>query len=210
MLLKYKRVIVIGRDLTLNINFWIAILSAAILLLLIFNVRNSRRFNLFDHWLHHKLLIRKHDGIGWQIIAFINDPKLLVVLDVFLASFLISKNKNLLAFWVLFTLGFTDLIGIFLKKWMRRKRPILHSDLEEGYSFPSGHVLGSTVMALIIWQIFANQLGNRLLLVLAIIWLMVVISRISLKAHFPSDILGATSLAVLCFSIAQQLLFLII
>jgi len=193
----------------LNINFWISLLSALILILLIFNVRNSRRFNLFDHWLHHKL-IRKRDGIGWQIIAFINDPKLLVVLDVFLASFLISNNENLLAFWALFTLGFTDLIGIFLKKWMRRKRPILHSDLEEGYSFPSGHVLGSTVMALIIWRLFAGQLGNRLLWILLAIWLMVVISRISLKAHFPSDIIGATSLAVFCFSISQQLLLMVI
>ena len=193
----------------MNINFWISLLSALILILLIFNVRNSRRFNLFDHWLHHKL-IRMRDGIGWQIIAFINDPKLLVVLDVFLASFLISNNENLLAFWALFTLGFTDLIGIFLKKWMRRKRPILHSDLEDGYSFPSGHVLGSTVMALIIWHLFAGQLGNSLLWVLLIIWLMVVISRISLKAHFPSDIIGATSLAVFCFSISQQLLLMII
>ena len=193
----------------MNINFWISLLSALILILLIFNVRNSRRFNLFDHWLHHKL-IRRCDGIGWQIIAFINDPKLLVVLDVFLASFLISNNENLLAFWALITLGFTDLIGIFLKKWMRRKRPILHSDLEDGYSFPSGHVLGSTVMALIIWHLFAGQLGNSLLWVLLIIWLMVVISRISLKAHFPSDIIGATSLAVFCFSISQQLLLMII
>ena len=93
---------------------------------------------------------------------------------------------------------------------MRRKRPILHSDLEEGYSFPSGHVLGSTVMALIIWRLFAGRLGNRLLWILLAIWLMVVISRISLKAHFPSDIIGATSLAVFCFSISQQILLMVI
>lgn len=98
-------------------------MSALILVLLIFNIRNSRRFNLFDHWLHHKL-VRRHDGFSWQIIAFINDPKLLVVWDICLASFLINEEKNLTAFWVLFTLGFTDLIGLILKKWMHRKRPI--------------------------------------------------------------------------------------
>ena len=34
---------------------------------------------------------------------------------------------------------------------------------------------------------------------------MVIISRLSLKAHYPSDIIGATSLAIVCFSISQQL-----
>lgn len=193
----------------MDIYIWLASLSALILLLLIFNVRNSRRFNLLDHWLHHKL-VRQRDGISWQIVAFINDPKLLVVWDVFLASFLMSKNETLLAFWALFTLGFADFVGIVLKKWMHRKRPIMHSSLEDGYSFPSGHVLGTTIMALIVWRLFADTLGSKLLLILILIWMMVVISRISLKAHFPSDILGATSLAVFCFSICQQFLLLII
>jgi membrane-associated phospholipid phosphatase len=183
-------------------------MSALILVLLIFNIRNSRRFNLFDHWLHHKL-VRRHDGFSWQIIAFINDPKLLVVWDIFLASFLINEEKNLTAFWVLFTLGFTDLIGLILKKWMHRKRPIKHSNLEDGYSFPSGHVLGTTIMVLIIWKIFASEFGNGLLITLTVIWVMVVISRLSLKAHYPSDVIGATSLAVFCFTLSQQIFLLL-
>ena len=39
------------------------------------------------------------------------------------------------------------------------------------------------------------------------LWVTVIISRLSLKAHYPSDIIGATSLAIACFSISQQLLF---
>ncbi|WP_270262321.1 phosphatase PAP2 family protein [Lactobacillus panisapium] len=179
-------------------------MSALILVLLIFNIRNSRRFNLFDHWLHHKL-VRRHDGFSWQIIAFINDPKLLVVWDIFLASFLINKQKDLAALWVLFTLGFTDLSGLLLKKWMHRKRPLMHSSLEDGYSFPSGHVLGTTIMVLIIWELFGTKFGNGLIITLAVIWIMVVISRISLKAHYPSDVIGATSLAVLCFTLSQHI-----
>ncbi|RHW48609.1 phosphatase PAP2 family protein [Lactobacillus bombicola] len=179
-------------------------MSALILVLLIFNVRNSRRFNLFDHWLHHKL-VGQHDGFSWQIITFINDPKLLVVWDIFLASFLINEENNLAALWVLFTLGFTDLSGLLLKKWMHRKRPLMHSSLEDGYSFPSGHVLGTTSMVLIIWKIFGTKFGNGLIITLAVIWIMVVISRISLKAHYPSDVIGATSLAVFCFTLSQQI-----
>lgn len=140
------------------------------------------------------------------MIAFLNDPKLMVVWAVFLASYLLNHNQDVTAFWVLGTLGFTDLIGIALKRTIKRKRPIMHSDLEDGFSFPSGHVLGATTMALIILQVFGQKMGLGLAAALLILWVLVVISRLSLKAHYPSDILGATTLAIVCFSLAQRVL----
>lgn len=185
-------------------NYFVLLLSAAVLLWLIFNIKNSRRFNLFDHWLHHQL-VKRHDGYSWQIIAFINDPKLMVVWDVLLAGLLLNEERNLTALWVLGTLGFADISGIILKKLIRRKRPLLHSDKEDGYSFPSGHVLGATTMGLIVLQLFAKDLGTGFVIAVVAIWAMVIFSRLSLKAHYPSDVLGATSLAIVCFSISQQL-----
>ena len=179
-------------------------LAVAILLLLIFNIKNSRRFNLFDHWLHHQL-VKKHDGYKWQVIAFINDPKLIVVWDVLLAGLLLNEERNLTAIWVLGTLGFADASGIVMKKLIRRRRPIMHSDMENGYSFPSGHVLGATTMGLILLQLFEKEFGLIFIIGIIALWVMVIISRLSLKAHYPSDIVGATSLAVVCFSISQQL-----
>ena len=185
-------------------NYFVLVLSAAVLLWLIFNIKNSRRFNLFDHWLHHQL-VKRHDGYSWQVIAFINDPKLMVVWDVLLAGLLLNEERNLTALWVLGTLGFADISGIILKKLIRRKRPLLHSDKEDGYSFPSGHVLGATTMGLIVLQLFAKDLGIGFVIAVVAIWAMVIFSRLSLKAHYPSDVLGATSLAIVCFSISQQL-----
>ncbi|WP_281828182.1 MULTISPECIES: phosphatase PAP2 family protein [Lactobacillus] len=182
----------------------VSLVSALILLILIFNIKTSRRFNLFDHWLHHKL-VKQRDGFKWQIIAFLNDPKLMVVWAVLLASALINENHYTTAIWVLGTLGITDLLGILLKHSIKRRRPIMASDLDDGYSFPSGHVLGATTMVLILLQLFGKDFGLGFALILLGIWVMVVISRLSLKAHYPSDILGATSLAVFCFSIAQQI-----
>ena len=179
-------------------------LAVAILLLLIFNIKNSRRFNLFDHWLPQQL-VKKHDGYKWQVIAFINDPKLMVVWDVLLAGLLLNEERNLTAIWVLGTLGFADASGIVMKKVIRRRRPIMHSDMENGYSFPSGHVLGATTMGLILLQLFAKEFGLIFIIGIIALWVMVIISRLSLKAHYPSDIVGATSLAVVCFSISQQL-----
>ncbi|MCT7712429.1 MAG: hypothetical protein N5844_07745, partial [Lactobacillus crispatus] len=80
-------------------NYFVLLLSAVILLWLIFNIKNSRRFNLFDHWLHHQL-VKRHDGYSWQVIAFINDPKLMVVWDVLLAGLLLNEERNLTALWV--------------------------------------------------------------------------------------------------------------
>ena len=185
-------------------NYFVLLLSAAILLWLIFNIKNSRRFNLFDHWLHHQL-VKRHDGYSWQVIAFINDPKLMVVWDVLLAGLLLNEERNLTALWVLGTLGFADISGIILKKLIRRQRPLMHSDKEDGYSFPSGHVLGATTMWLIVLQLFAKDLGTGFVIVVVALWAMVIFSRLSLKAHYPSDVLGATSLAIVCFSISQQL-----
>lgn len=185
-------------------NYFVLLLSAVILLWLIFNIKNSRRFNLFDHWLHHQL-VKRHDGYSWQVIAFINDPKLMVVWDVLLAGLLLNEERNLTALGVLGTLGFADISGIILKKLIRRQRPLMHSDKEDGYSFPSGHVLGATTMGLIVLQLFAKDLGTGFVIVVVALWAMVIFSRLSLKAHYPSDVLGATSLAIVCFSISQQL-----
>ena len=185
-------------------SYFVLLLAVSILLLLIFSIKTSRRFNLFDHRLHHQL-VKKHDGYKWQIIAFINDPKLMVVWDVLLAGLLLNEERNLTALWVLGTLGFADISGIILKRLIRRKRPIMHSDLEEGYSFPSGHVLGATTMGLILLHLFAKELGLVFIVGIIALWVMVIISRLSLKAHYPSDVLGATSLAIVCFSISQQL-----
>lgn len=185
------------------------LLSLAMLLILIYAIKNSRRFNLYDKLLHHKL-IRNRDNFGWQVIAFLNDPKLMVVWAVLLAGLLLNEDHIVSALWVLATLGFADAAGILLKKYIHRKRPFKHSDLEDGYSFPSGHVLGATTMGLILLQLFGAKLGIGFILLLIVVWLMVVVSRLSLKAHYPSDIIGATSLAICCFSISTQFFTMII
>ncbi|MBD5429280.1 MAG: phosphatase PAP2 family protein [Lactobacillus sp.] len=180
-------------------------IAAIILVALIFNIRNSRLFNFYDHWLHHKL-IRKDDSRLWQVITFLNEPKLIVIWDLLLAFILVATHHYYLAVWVVATLAFSDLMGIILKKSIKRRRPVNPNKKREGYSFPSGHVLSITVMSLIIWKIFGKQCGIGLFIILLISWSLVVISRLNMRAHYPSDVLGATTLGILCFTIAQQIL----
>lgn len=180
-------------------------ISSIILLGLIFNIRNSRLFNFYDHLLHHKL-VRNRDSKIWKIITILNEPKVIVVWDFLLAGLLVLLNHPWLAVWSLGSLAVTDAVGIFLKHSVKRQRPLSMKTYRDGYSFPSGHVLSATIMSLMLWQIFGHTMGIWLLIILIIAWGLVVISRLNMRAHYPSDVLGATSLALFCFTIAQQLL----
>ena len=180
-------------------------ISAIILLGLIFNIRNSRLFNFYDHLLHHKL-VKNREGKIWKIITILNEPKVIVVWDFILAGLLVMLGHPWLAIWALGTLAVTDAVGIFLKHSVKRQRPLSMKIYRDGYSFPSGHVLSATIMSLMLWQIFGHTMGIWLLIILIIAWGLVVISRLNMRAHYPSDVLGATSLALFCFTIAQQLL----
>lgn len=193
----------------MNLKFDLDIIIAGfVLILLIINIKNSRLFNFYDRWFHHKLGNQQNTKL-WQIITFLNEPKLIAGWDVILASVLFLTGHPHLGKWVLITLIFTDLIGIFLKKTVKRKRPKKPTQVRVGYSFPSGHVLSVTIMGLIIWQVFGKSGGLWLLLPILITWILVVISRLKTRAHYPSDIIGATTLGFFCFAIAQQFLMLV-
>lgn len=181
------------------------IISGLILLFLIINIKTSRRFNFYDHLLHHKF-VKTSDNLLCKLVAVLNEPKLVVVWDFSLALLLVFMHRNLEAIWVLGTLAVTDSIGIFLKHSVKRKRPFKLDQTRDGYSFPSGHVLSTTILFLMIWHLFGNVFGVGLIIILISIWGLVIFSRLSMRAHYPSDVLGATSLAVLCFSLAQVIL----
>ena len=42
-------------------------------------------------------------------------------------------------------------------------------------------------------------------MILLIYWAFVVVSRLNLRAHYPSDVLGAVALSVFCFTVMQTL-----
>lgn len=84
-----------------------------------------------------------------------------------------------------------------LLKWIfQRQRPTIHPIIHEtGYSFPSGHSMGSFVFYGMIAYLLVQQSKRRIqkiisICVMAVLIFMIGISRIYLGVHYPSDVLA--------------------
>lgn len=142
----------------------------------------------------------------WQAVALLFDPKLMVVWDLVLAAFLLMAGRLYRACWVLVSLGSLDAFGILIKHLVRRQRPSTEAHQRPHYSFPSGHTLGATMMALMMGLLFSSPLVHWLVFLL---WLLIITSRLTLRAHYPTDVLGAILLAYGWF-IGTELLYILI
>lgn len=163
------------------------------LIVLIILILKSPTFETQDSRLHQKL-VRKNQNTFWRLVAWFNKPLLMVGWCFGLAFIQLVTHGWGRFCWVLAGLGFANVIGIIIKNTLRRERPSDHLDYDDDFSFPSGHVLGTTVMALILWQLYGPTWWLGLLLI--IWWGLVAVCRLTLRAHYPSDVLGATLLAI--------------
>ena len=101
--------------------------------------------------------------------------------------------------------GNLSLVGILivsLKHLYQRPRPeILHLVEEKGFSFPSGHSLAVTLLIgsliIIVGQRVKDRTVKLILQILLGIYLVsVIISRVYLGVHYPSDVLASLCLGL--------------
>ena len=78
--------------------------------------------------------------------AWVGEPWAVVVYVLILTVALLVIHEEQAAAWVLWTLGIGNVLGIITKKTLKRERPGAHLEHDDGYSFPSGHVLGGTTL----------------------------------------------------------------
>jgi len=148
-------------------------------------------------------------GDGWFMI--------LLTLSVTAYAGLYKKNKQI-AWWYFLTVslgaGATNQI---LKFIFQRERPttVAHLIEQGGYSFPSGHAMGSIIaygalLFLIIRTYSSWKVILPSVIVLVPLIALIGISRIYLGVHYPSDVIGGFSLglAILSLSLGIYSLFL--
>lgn len=94
------------------------------------------------------------------------------------------------------------MLNLVLKNIVERPRPIGYRLIDEtGYSFPSGHSMISTAFyGLIIYLIWKNVRNTKLkyisCILLALLILLIGISRIYLGVHYASDVIGGFTISI--------------
>ncbi|MBL3822184.1 phosphatase PAP2 family protein, partial [Bacillus cereus] len=129
-----------------------------------------------------------------SIIA--NETLYLIVISI--SYWCVSKRK---AFHMIVMLCFSGYIGIVIKEFMKTPRPYTYDGIQSlyeksaaSYSFPSTHVQLATTF----WGSFMILCKKRIIWIIGIVFIILVaISRLYLRVHWLSDIIGAVLFSVI-------------
>jgi len=123
----------------------------------------------------------------------------LIAIALFTAGTLAAKGHRQLALLVA-SASLAQLANVMLKLTLESPRPtsnlVLVSEDATGYGFPSGHTMGTTVIALMLFYVVTRLMApgvmrRVVLTTLLFVPFMTGIARIETGAHWPSDVLGA-------------------
>lgn len=143
-------------------------------------------------------------------ITFLFSPSLDIFWMVVIAFFLWGFHYRIPALWGLATLAGADIVGFIVKNIVQRPRPELHLAADDGYSYPSGHTLGAFIVLAVLWIIVVplikkktNQILVKILIV--VVMFLVMVSRVYLNAHYPTDTIGAVVIGYTWLLFAENL-----
>lgn len=144
------------------------------------------------------------------LISFIGSPKMDLVWAFIIAFLLWGFKYKIPALWTLGVIFGGDVLGAIVKHVIKRARPAQHMAADNGFSFPSGHVLGGFLIAgilmLVVVPIIQSESMRVICQVLLIFYVaLLAISRVYLYAHFPTDTIGAMLLAYAWLQVAEYL-----
>lgn len=158
--------------------------------------------------------IQKHESAFkhavMTAVSFLGSPKMDILWILIIAFLLWGFKYKIPALWALGTIIGGDIVATLAKDIVQRTRPFGHLAADNGYSFPSGHVFGMTIVLAVLWIVVTPMIQTDWRLIVTrtimILWLaLLVVSRIYLGAHYPSDTLGAMLLAYAWLQISEWL-----
>lgn len=145
-------------------------------------------------------------------ITFLASPKMDLFWMLLMAVILWIKKLRPLSVNIVITLLSADALGWVIKHFIHRARPIQHLAQDDGFSFPSGHVLGMSI--LVIWimmvllpKVMKSSTKKFWISFLLIVWLIIVMcSRIYVFAHYPSDVCASVAVALTWVGVVEIIL----
>lgn len=175
----------------------IGLLSLALIILIILVKTNL--IAVFDSAIYNLLTANMNDGLTniFKSITFFGDEAFIIpviILSVIIGVILKKiRSGAIVAIFVMVN----DFIKALFKLIIQRPRPeILQLVQEGGFSFPSGHTMAAASLSgILIYLILKSGMDKNLKIVLssilALMALLVGLSRIYLGVHYASDVLGA-------------------
>lgn len=129
-------------------------------------------------------------------ISFLGGRYFLGPLCLALVCTLWWRNNEKDAYWLAGLAIATGLLEVLLKNLFQRPRPELWERLAHasGYSFPSGHALGSTTICGFLAYLLGERYPQkkRLIYGVAAIWIFLSgLTRLYLGVHWPTDVVGS-------------------
>lgn len=128
----------------------------------------------------------------------IADMKQSAIITVMIVIILFARKFKREALFLTLTMGTCGIVMAFIKTIFNRPRPNIHRLVElNSLSFPSGHSTSSTILYLSIALISIKLMKKNTytpILVAIVGILFIVISRIYLGVHYPTDTIAGISL----------------
>jgi membrane-associated phospholipid phosphatase len=143
------------------------------------------------------------------LFTHLGGPTSLAVIVPGVAAFLFARKHRGLALYVLVTGAMSGLINLLLKDLFERSRPDLAEALRRatGYSFPSGHAMGSMVvfgsLAYVVSRVAGRwRLRSATIALLLSSIVAVGLSRVYLGVHWISDIAAGYAAGLVWLAVA--------
>ncbi|GIP37649.1 phosphatase PAP2 family protein [Paenibacillus sp. J31TS4] len=178
----------------------IAAIALTVLSLLVFikfaNELEKKELDAFDETVGGWILPLVHPALTliMKALTFWGSSLGLSLVTAVAGLLLLFRRHRWEALFFVLSAGGAGLFNLLLKNIFKRERPTLHRLIEQaGYSFPSGHSMGSMatygMLAVILCLFFPNKLARVLLLTAAALVIVLIgVSRIYLGVHYPSDV----------------------
>lgn len=165
-----------------------------------------KRELFIDNYAHNLIVLKLRNNTLTPImktITKLSNTRTILVITVLLTAFITLKKNIKIASLIPINLGIIAIINQILKHIFQRPRPIGFRLIEiGGFSYPSGHAMGSTAFYGLLIYLSCKLIKNKYLKILSIIinTLIIIgigISRIYLGVHYCSDVIVGTSLSII-------------
>ena len=135
--------------------------------------------------------------IFFKVITHLIDIPVIITWVLIVTFIFYRKQWKVESFLMLGNLTLAGILIVTFKNIYQRPRPeILHLVEEKGFSFPSGHSLAVTIMVGTLIVVFSQRIKNQVWrkvvqIGLGIFLVSVLVSRIYLGVHYPSDVIAS-------------------